>query len=86
MRARVGIGLMPSVLGDHANACIRLNQQPGTLARLLFKRHRRIADMQRFANAQFHMQFALAHGCTFTVWGVSSRVMRRMSESGRGPK
>lgn len=55
MRAQVGIGLMPSVWGDHANACIRLNQQPGALARLLFKRHRRIADMQRFANAQFHM-------------------------------
>lgn len=84
MRARVGNGVAPRMRDVGIGG--GLHQQPGALARLVLQRHGGVTHRDGLASSQLDMEFGGAHGCTLTVWGVSSRVMRRMSESGSRPK
>ena len=84
MRARVGNGVAPRV-GDGC-VCRRLHQKPGALPRLVLQRHDGVSHCDGLAHHQLDVELGRAHGCTLMVCGVSSRVMRRMSESGMRPK
>ena len=84
MRARVGNGVAPR-MGD-GGVGRRLHQKPGALPRLVLQRHDGVAHRDGLARRQLDVELGRAHGCTLMVCGVSSRVMRRMSESGNRPK
>ena len=84
MRAQVGIGVAPR-MGDWGISG-GLHQQPGALPRLVLQGHDGVTHGDGLARRQLDVELGGAHRCTLMVCGVSSRVMRRMSESGSGPK
>ena len=84
MRARVGNGVAPR-MGDRGVGR-RLHQKPGALPRLVLQRHDGVDHRDGLARRQLDVELGGRHRYTLTVCGVSSRVMRRMSESGSKPK